>query len=362
MATEIAVAYYPEGTGHATRMLAVADALRTAGADVSLAGGGDGAIFTELNGFDQFEPTEVDFIDTYQRGSPLATMTRSVPKAARRTAEFFSWFRRGSFDAVLTDDMFAAKAAAATGLPLYVVKHDMPGMYDDPIQRAGAAFHVYLQRSIARRFFFPTVCPPSPVDATQVTRVPPLALEDGGRSVRAADVVLVPSQFSIGLETAADRLQAAGLDTLLVGGDDWEPVPVLLPYIRGADAVVCAGYSTVMEAAVAGTPCVIRPETDEQEGVGRWLERSGTGGFEVVRDLDAIVETALDPPQAPSFENGASAVAETVLGELEDRGRRDDADAFSPVVPPFDSPRPGQSGGNTRQEGPVRGGTPGPGE
>lgn len=66
-----------------------------------------------MNGYDQFESTEVDFIDTYQQGSTLATLTRSISKAARRMAEYLSWFRGESYDAVLTDDMFAAKAAAA---------------------------------------------------------------------------------------------------------------------------------------------------------------------------------------------------------------------------------------------------------
>lgn len=298
-------------------MLSVAEHLRARGADVSLAGGGTGARFTELNGYEQFEPTDVDFIDTYQFGSILSTLTRSVPNAVRRTVDYYSWFRAKSFDAVVTDDMFAVKAAAAAGLPLYVVKHDMPGMYDDPVQRAGAAFHVNLQRSVARQFFYPTVCPPSGMDDTRVTRVPPLALSDGGRSISIANVVLVPSHYSSGFDDVADRLEAVGLDTVVVGDDDWDPVPALLPYLRGADTVVCAGYSTVMEAAVAGTPCVVRPETDEQEGVCRWIERTGAEGFAVARDEDSLIETAVDPPDPPTFENGAPVVAESVLADID---------------------------------------------
>lgn len=317
MSAEIAVAYYPEGAGHATRMLSVAEALRADGADVSIAGGGAGARITELNGYDQFEPTYVDFIETYQYGSVLSTITESLPKAVRRTADYLSWFRAGSFDAIVTDDMFAVKAAAVAGLPLYVVKHDMPNMYDDPVQRAGAAFHVRLQRSIASRFFYPSVWQPSRMEDEHVTHVPPIALADGGRSIRIASAVLVPSHYSTGFDVIADRLEAAGVDTVVIGDEDWELVPVLLPYLRGADTVVCSGYSTVMEAAVAGTPCVIRPETDEQKGVCRWLERTGAEGFEVARDVDTLIETAVDPPAGPSYENGAPLVAETVLTDLD---------------------------------------------
>ena len=60
----VAVVHYPEGAGHATRMLAVADAFETAAADVSFAGGGAGTEFVALNGYDASEPTAVDYIDT----------------------------------------------------------------------------------------------------------------------------------------------------------------------------------------------------------------------------------------------------------------------------------------------------------
>lgn len=344
MAPEIAVAYYPEGAGHATRMLSVAEALRADGADVYLAGGGDGARFTELHGYEQFEPTDVDFIETYQHGSVLSTLTESFPKAVRRTADFLSWFRAESFDAVVTDDMFAVKAAAAAGLPLYVIKHDVPGMYDDPLQRAGAAFHVGLQRRVARRFFYPSVWPPSRMADSRVTHIPPIALSDGGRSLRIASAVLVPSHYSSGFDEIAERLEAVGVDTVVVGDDEWDAVPVLLPYLRGADTVICSGYSTVMEAAVAGTPCVVRPETDEQEGVCRWLERTGAEGFEVVRNLDTLIETAVDPPAEPSFENGAPLVAERVLADL-DSGTSDVAcDAPVEVAPGVQLPSEASTG------------------
>ena len=77
-APTIAVAHYPEGAGHATRMLAVADALSDAGAEVEFAGGGAGTQFAALNGYDEFEPAVVDYIDTYQGGSMREVFTSEL--------------------------------------------------------------------------------------------------------------------------------------------------------------------------------------------------------------------------------------------------------------------------------------------
>jgi len=52
MAPHVAVAHYPEGAGHATRMLAVARSLEAHGASVALAGGGPGTKFVDLHGYD----------------------------------------------------------------------------------------------------------------------------------------------------------------------------------------------------------------------------------------------------------------------------------------------------------------------
>ena len=112
----------------------------------------------------------------------------------------------------------------------------------------------------------------------------------------------------------ADRLRSAGHDVTLIGDHDWGPVPSLLPLLGRAEAVVCSGYSTVMEAAVAGAPCVVLPATNEQEGIARRLEP--VEGF-VPAESPAAVEAGLaDPPTAPQFTNGIVAVAERVVDDL----------------------------------------------
>ena len=330
MPSTIAVAHYPEGAGHATRMLAIANELERAGAEVLLAGGGAGARFVALNGYDAFEPTNVDFIDSYQDGSLREVVTGSVPASARRVRDYVAWLRETEPDALVTDDMFAAMAAARTDIPLYVLKHDMPALYRDRIERAGARFHTRFQLATAREFFYPAIWPASADDPDGATRVPPVALDgDDGEAVDAADVLLVPSHYSE-FGDLADRLERRGHDVLNVGDDDWEATPSLLPYVRGADVVVCSGYSTIMDAAVAGTPCVIVPETDEQTAVADWIERFDTAGFVVAEDTPAALAAVESPPPEPRYDNGAATIATRVMADLDETGTPEPA----PPIPP----------------------------
>jgi hypothetical protein len=317
MSPTIAVAHYPEGAGHATRMLAVADALESVGGTVRMAGGGAGSEFVALNGYDAFEPTTVDYIDTYQNGSLWRAASRSVPASLRRIAEYEAWLGATEPDALVTDDMFAAMAATRRNVPLYVLKHDMPGLYDDATERAGARFHTLFQLSAAREFFYPVVWPESAVDPERATRIPPVALEGDATVGSAPDVVVVPSHYS-SLSRLATHLRRQGYEVLDVAEDDWDAVPSLLPYIRAADCVVCSGYSTIMDAAVAGTPCVVHPATDEQRAVADWLERFDVSGFTVASDPLDVLDAVADPPESPAFDNGAAVIARRVLTDLRD--------------------------------------------
>ncbi|WP_227378726.1 glycosyltransferase [Haladaptatus halobius] len=319
MSLTIAIVHYCEGAGHATRMLAIADALEAAGVTVHIAGGGAGAHFVDLNGYDAYEPTTVDFIGDYQDRTTSALVSGSVVDSTRRISELVDWLRDIDPDAVVTDDMFAAMAAVRVRVPQYVIKHDLPDDYENRIERFGARFHCSFQSAAARTFFYPAVWEPSSADSKKAIHVPPLALEGSDNNVPGdLDVVVVPSHYS-DLDAVAERLAARGKTVANVGSEEWEPVPALLPYLRAADVVVCSGYSTVMEAAVAGTPCVVLPATSEQEGVARRLH--DLRGFTVVDDVDAAVAAAKTPFPPPEYENGASVIAEDVLADLRSRRR-----------------------------------------
>jgi hypothetical protein len=345
----VAVAHYPEGAGHATRMLAVAKALEARGATVTLAGGGPGARFIEYNGYEQFEPSSVDFIGDYQGGSLLSVLIHSLPNSARRVADYVRWLRRERPDALVTDDMFAAMAAEFVDVSLFVCTHNASSYYDAVIEQGFTWLLHHHQLHAAEAFLYPTIWPPDPGDPPGVTHIPPIALDippderldapagerrrvlaDGAcvpASTRVpadepsmpagTDVLVVPSAYSRGFDVLTDRLRAAGHDATLVGGPEWECVSALLPHLRAADTVVCSGYSTVMEAAVAGTPCVVYPFTDEQHGVSRVIERTGLAGFQVEHSLSHVVRAVGQPLAMPDYENGADQAAAAVLDGFE---------------------------------------------
>jgi len=343
MTQTVAVAYYPEGAGHATRMLAVAAALEARGVRITLAGGGPGARFIEHNDYDQFEPALVDFIGDYQGGSLLDVVVHSLPNSARRVADYVRWLRREHPDALLTDDMFAAMAAEFVDVPLYVCSHNASSYYDAVIEQGFTWLLHRHQLHAAEAFLYPAIWPPDRGDPPGVTYIPPIALDlspdvqvrtptgertrvlaDGSapeltdpETPDAADVLVVPSAYSSNFDLLAERLRVAGYDTTLVGGPNWECVPALLPYIRAADTVICSGYSTVMEAAVAGTPCVVYPFTDEQHGVSRVIERTGLAGFQVEHSIPHVVRAAGQSLSAPRYENGAATAAQAVLDGFE---------------------------------------------
>lgn len=313
MSSRVAVAHYPEGAGHATRMLAIVQALEERGATVRIAGGGPGTQFVRVNGYEPYIPTTVDFIDTRQFGVG-DVFTDSVPSALRRVRGFSEWLRRESPAALVTDDMFATMAATLTQTPVYHLTHNTPGLYKQFIERTATAALTWYHKVATRSFFYPAVWEPSEVDPAGVTRIPPVALESDNAAPEI-DVLVVPSFYSSGTETLTARLRSAGREVTHVGGPEWETVRSLFPYIESASVVVCSGYSTVMEAAVAGTPCVVWPFTDEQRGVARLLRR--TEGFAVVETGRAVTERVTDPPARPQFENGTDTVARLVMADLQ---------------------------------------------
>lgn len=320
---QVGVAYYPEGKGHATRMLGVAQALERRGAEVMFAGGGPGTQFVEAHGHDVYRATTVEFIRDYQYCSRalVAVLTRSLPRSCQRVRDLVAWLRRTEMACLVTDDMFAAVAATLTRTPFYVVDHNAMSLYDAVLEQSVTWGVNRSQEIVSERVLYPAVWPPMDSDPTRVRRIPPIALEaPNTMSVpKEGGVLLVPSHYSEGYGALARRLRLAGFRVTNVGSEDWEPVPALLPWIRAADVVVCSGYSTIMEAAVAGTPCIIWPATDEQHGVARKIERTGTRGFQVEHSMPHIVRAVASPPAPPAHDNGIDAVADTVLADRQPR-------------------------------------------
>lgn len=317
---KVAVAHYCEGAGHATRMLAVVEELEAAGYDTTIAGGGPGTKFVEENGYSEYEPLAVDFIGDFQDGTVVDVLRNSAPAVYERVKQYRAWFDREVPALLVTDDISAAIAAAIHGQRYVYVSHDPSGFYDHPVERAGAWVRNRIARQSAEQFLLPKVWEGSPT-IRGADEIPPMAPAATGDEADV-DVLVVPSAFSVDPDELADALEASGRGVTLVGGDDWEIQESLQPFIAGANLVICSGYSTVMESAVAGTPCVVFPETSEQHGVVDAL--ASTDGFYAAASI-ADVEAILDDVESPApHENGAEHVAEiaaTYLPDPEDTAR-----------------------------------------
>ncbi len=312
--TEIAVAHHCEGAGHASRMLAVAEAIERAGYGVTLAGGGPGTPFLQANGYDPFEPPTVDFISDYQRDGGLLTAARhSGPAAVERVAGYRRWLDREDPALVVTDGIAAAVAATLDTRPYVYLSHDPAGLYAARAERVGAWTRNRLTRATAERFFLPKVWPGEPtIPGTEA--VPPLAPTRGGDAAAdvegEVDVLVVPSAYGVAPGRLTAALEQQGRSVTVVGGDDWTVQPSLQPYVADATLVVCSGYSTVMEAAVAGTPCVVVPTTSEQRGVAGAVAR--LEGFHVAHSVEDVLAVHENPGTPRPRENGADRVADAV--------------------------------------------------
>jgi UDP:flavonoid glycosyltransferase YjiC (YdhE family) len=304
----VAVAHYCEGAGHATRMLAIATAIEDAGYEIVLAGGGPGTPFVEANGYEEFEPTPVDFVTDYQRGGTLDTLRHSVPNTVRRVREYRDWLDTHDPDLLVTDDPTAAVAAWRDSQCYFYLAHDPAELYTDWGERAGARVRNGLPLRTAERFFHPKVWAGEPA-ITGAEPIPPIA-PDSGSTAEPVDVLLVPSAFSLEQSRVVDLLEDRGHEVTVVGGDEWTTQPSLQPSIENATLVVCSGYSTIMEAAVAGTPCLVLPSTSEQRGVAGAIEDiDGFATAETIEELSAALDE-LGQPEA--FDNGVPRVVEAV--------------------------------------------------
>jgi len=313
---KVAVGHYCEGAGHATRMLAIAEALADRGYAFEISGGGPREPFVEANGYTERDLPEVDFIGGYQGGSEARVVRDGVPDLIARVRDYMDRLDELEPATFLTDDICGCLAASLARQHYVYVSHDPTAFYDTVPEQASAWIRNRIPGVTAEAFCFPKVWDGPPhIDAA--IPVPPIAPQDDtpAEELPDVDVLVVPSAFSVDEAEVAAAFAAEDREATLVGGAEWELQPSLQPYIRAADLVVCAGYSTVMEAAVAGTPCVVLPETSEQRGVADALE--GTQGFAAAESLEEVLEYlgALEAPE--HYENGAETIADVVVDGLE---------------------------------------------
>ena len=312
---KVAIAHFSEGAGHASRMLGIASCLETyEDVTVEIAGGGPGAEFIEMNGFDEFRPTDIDFIGKREEtNSAWATASNTI-SAASRANDFRKWLKDIEPDVVLTDDPYAFFVSCLRGDKVYRLDHMRTGMFERIFDNFNQLIMEKISSLRAEKTFITSLSSSIKPDSGQIIVSPTMYRPKDFEEVEGFDVLIIPGTYSTEFDELKETLVEKGFEVVMVGDDDWEMVPSMYPYIESADFVVCTGFSSIAESVVAGTHCIVDPFIQGQEAIAEQVEDEGIEGITVCREIDKIVEEIeSDNTEEPSFENGSEQVAESIV-------------------------------------------------
>lgn len=312
---KIALVYWPDTTGHAARSVPLAKEIDRRGHDLILAGGGFGETFFEMNGFELKDTTDFEIFPESDSTFRLVThtLTDTVPRMARRFSEFFSWFREEEPDTVVTDDMMCLLAASVLRIDYYRIENWQPSMFSFPISFLYTVYDKFTLLTggeIVLTSLWPEEDAPKGYH-----RVGPLAQEGEGE-VEEYDVLLMPGSFGEEFGEIREDLEQEGYDTEMVGADDWETKAVMTPHTEAASCVLCTGFSSIADATVGGTHCIVYPHLFLQRGLTRGIEERDLKGLEVVRSSDEArerIQNCLENKcETPEYENGVKEFVDIV--------------------------------------------------
>lgn len=311
MAGKAAFIHHCEGSGHAMKMLAIAQKLEEKEIEVEITGGGKGEKFLELNDRETFSPSTIHYTNRYYEEGLISALKHLATSLQSRVRDLKAWLGREEPEVVITDDPLVPFICMYEGLDYYIVSHWSWRMPENRLEKAVTWTVNKLSTLKASRFLYPAVW--EGLEPAGADRIGPVAPEGEAKDLDF-DILVVPTKMKDRTDEFVDDLEEYDLE--VVGSDSWEIQPSLQPYIEEADVVICGGYSTVMEASVAGTSCVIVPYTSEQKGIANILDEY-RGYRKYTRDIrdDVSAVEDLEP-----MENGAEEIAELVSRDLENSG------------------------------------------
>lgn len=307
MVEKAAVMYHCEGSGHAMKMLAIAQQLEEQEIEVEITGGGKGEKFIELNGRDTFSPATIHYTSKYYDEGLLSSLNHLARDAPERIRDLRGWLVKQEPDFVVTDDPLVPFICMYDGIEYYVVSHWSWRMPKNRIEKAVTWAVNRISTLGASEFFYPSVWKGLKPD--KAISVGPIAPNGEKRDIDL-DILVVPTMMKDRTDEFIDDLRDYKLE--VVGSESWEPQPSLQPYIEEATVVICGGYSTIMEASVAGTPCVIVPHTSEQRDIADILEEYE--GYK--RYSGNILEDVSQVGDLKPHKNGAEEIARYIVEEI----------------------------------------------
>lgn len=316
MTDKVAFVYWCDGAGHAARAIPVAKEIEAKGNELAIAGGGPGARFVDLNGFDQPGLTHV----AVKGDGPISFLKHTfgslIPNIFSRTSEIGSWMKEEDPDVVVTDDLFAMLVAIKQGREFHRIDHLTPGLFDlrwrVPSKIYNKLSLVFGEQIIVTSLWKEEEDPPG------YTRVGPLAQEgESDDGIEEYDVLINPGTHGENFEEIKENLKEKGLNVRQVGDEKWETKPAMTPYTEKADVVICTGFSSIADTVVAGTPCIIYPFLPFQKAIANKVEEENLKGLEKATSVDEVVEKAEyysnGEGENPEYENGASEFVDTLL-------------------------------------------------
>ncbi len=317
MSEKVAIVYWCDGAGHAARAIPVAKEIESRGEKVSIAGGGPGGRFVDLNGFEQPELTTVTVKGDSVPGFLAHGLSNVVPNCIRRFGDIWSWLNEEDPDTVVTDDLLGLVAAILQRREIYRIDHVQPEMFDLE-WRLPSEIYNRLSLIFAEEIVVTSLWSQEE-DAEGYTKVNPLAQEgESDPEVDPYDVLLSPGTHGENFDQIRQRLEDRGLSVRMVGDDDWDTKPSMTPYTEKAEVTVCTGFSSIADSVVAGTPCIVYPFLPFQEALAEEAQEKDLKGIETASDVQEVVEHVeyfIENQEDPEYENGAKEFVDAVTGE-----------------------------------------------
>lgn len=329
------------GLGHATRSLSIAKYLRDINDEVEIlfAGDGLGMDFVEMNNFQSKRIPQPNFFSETGPEENLFELSKPFIENNRQYRALFEEFDpEVHFCDMELFSLFLGKFYDVYNI---LLSHEYrPFDFDLKILNRFLRREVIKRKDmISERTFYPLAYDTNGYNPEGEV-VGPLAYEESAKNFSEFEknVLIIPSGASgMSLEKIEQIASERPETGFYIRGKDEaelknrssnikfvEKVPNLYPWINGADVLVCSGYSSIMEAVVANTPCLIIPQTDEQIEVAELCRESGIAAvsddlIQLIDLIDREEKLKSLKQQESKLDNGSPEIARFIdskLGEL----------------------------------------------